>query len=108
MKPALVQEIGCSPVTEDFGQMESVVQSHLLASANTGYCAVKRLSMCWLRLAFGGTDRAVTVIHGRDLSLVTCAGSKWFICKQIRPCEGVSGLTDLLVVMACKESHDPS
>ena len=108
MEPALVQEIGCAAVTEAFGQMESLVRSHLLAFANTGYWAVKRPSMCWLRLAFGGTDRLVTAKCGRDLSLGMCAGSKRFVCKQTRPCQGVSVLTDLLAVMACKESHDPS
>ena len=108
MEPALVQEIGCAAVTEAFGQMESLVRSHLLASANTGYRAVKRPSMCWLRSAFGGTDRLVTAIRGRDLSLGMCAGSGWFVCKQTRLRQGVSVLTDLLAVMACKESHDPS
>ena len=104
MEPALVQEIGCAAVTEAFGQMESLVRSHLLASANTGSWAVKRLSMRCLRVAFGGTDRLGTARCGRDLSLGMCAGSKWFVCKQTRPCQGVSVLTDLLVVMACKES----
>ena len=108
MKPALVQEIGCAAVTEAFGQMESLVRSHLLAFANTGYRTVKRLLMCCLRVAFGSTDRLVTAKCGRDLSLGMCAGSKRFVCKQTRSCQGVSVLRDLLVVMACKESHDPS
>ena len=92
MKPALVQEIGCAAVTEAFGQMESLVRSHLLASANTGYRAVKRPSMCCLRVTFGGTDRVVTAMCGRDLSLGLCTGSELFICKQIRSHQGVRAL----------------
>ena len=85
MKPALVQEIGCAAVTEAFGQMESLVRSHLLAFANTGYRAVKRPSMCWLRLAFGGTDRLVTASAG-EIFLFACALEAWWAPARRSSC----------------------
>ena len=85
-----------------------MVQSRLLASANTGYRAVKRLLMCCLRVTFGGTDCVVTAMCERDLSLSLCVGSDRFVCKHTRCRQGVRALKDRLVVVACKESYDPS
>jgi hypothetical protein len=50
----------------------------------------------------------MTAMCGRDLSLSLCVGSDWFMCKHIRCRQDVRALKDRLVVVACKESYDPS
>ena len=50
----------------------------------------------------------VTAMCERDLSLGLCTGSKLCSCKQGRSYQGVRALKDRLVVVACKESYDPS
>jgi hypothetical protein len=50
----------------------------------------------------------VTAMCERDLSLSLCVGSDRFVCKHTRCRQGVRALKDRLVVVACKESYDPS
>ena len=50
----------------------------------------------------------VIVNYGRNLSLGLCVGSDWFMCKHIRYRHDVRILKGCLIVLACKDSNDPS